>query len=58
MGCGCGGGGAAARQEITKYVISDDPQQPKRQYLTQAEATAQKAVRNLSGEVQPVTTKG
>lgn len=55
MGCGCGGGGVAARQKVTKYQISDDPQEPKRSYLTEREAIAAKSNRQLSGDVVPVT---
>lgn len=55
MACGCGTGGVAARQKVTKYQISDDPQSPKRSYLTEREAIAAKANRHLAGEVVPVT---
>lgn len=54
MGCGCNSG-SAAKQKVTKYQISDDPETPKRQYLTKREADAAKNNRQLSGEVAPVT---
>lgn len=55
MGCGCGGGGAAAKQKVTKYEITDDPNKPKRQYLTEHQANAARSNRQLSGDVVPVT---
>lgn len=54
MGCGCGGA-SAAKEKITKYEITDDPSNPKRAYLTEREATAAKANRQLSGTVVAVT---
>lgn len=54
MGCGCGGGGAA-KTKVTKFEISDDPNTPKRQYLTEREAVAAKSNRQLSGQVVAVS---
>lgn len=51
MGCGCGGG-TAAKQSATTYEISDDPETPKRQYLTERQAVAERTNRQLSGSVQ------
>jgi hypothetical protein len=54
VGCGCGGG-AAAKTKVTKYTISDDPNKPPREYLTEHQAKAAKANRQLAGDVVPVT---
>lgn len=54
MGCGCGTGGAAARQKVTKWVISDDPRTPKSKYLTEHQAKAARSNRQLSGDVVSV----
>lgn len=51
MGCGCGGG-SAAKVATTKYEITGDPQG--RKYLTEREAKAAAANRQLEGEVVPV----
>lgn len=51
MGCGCGGGGAA-KTDVVKYKITDDPHN--KEYLTEHQARAARSNRQLTGEVVPV----